>query len=71
MKVGDLSLDDLKALVDEVVEEKLKEVLGDPDWGLELRPEIAERLQKSLAAMEHGQKGIPLEEMARRLGITA
>ncbi|MDP2936900.1 MAG: hypothetical protein Q8O86_10470 [Dehalococcoidia bacterium] len=51
MRVRDLSVEDLKALIGEVVEEKLKEVLGDPDWGQELRPEIVERLRKSLAAM--------------------
>jgi len=52
MKVKDLTTDDLRALIADVVEEKLKEPLGDPDWGLELRPEVAERLRKSLAAME-------------------
>lgn len=69
MRVRDLSVEDLKALIGEVVEEKLKEVLGDPDWGQELRPEIVERLRKSLAAMEQGEKGIPLEEVAKRLGF--
>lgn len=69
MKVTDLSTEDLKALIGEVVEEKLIEVLGDPDWGLELRPEMAERLRKSLAALERGEKGVPLEEAAKRLGI--
>lgn len=69
MKVKDLSVDDLKTLIGEVVEEKLKEVLGDPDSGLELRPEIAERLKKSLEAIKCGEKGTPMEEVARRLGI--
>ena len=69
MKVKDLTTDDLRVLIAEVVEEKLKELLGDPDWGLELRPEVAERLRRSLAAMERGEKGRPMEEVARRLGI--
>jgi hypothetical protein len=69
MKVKDLSIDELKALIGEVLEEKLKEIMGDPDWGLELRPEMAERLRKSLAAYEQGEKGIPLEEAAQKLDI--
>ena len=69
MKVKDLTTDDLRALIADVVEEKLKELLGDPDWGLELRPEVAERLRKSLAAIERGEETRPLEEVAKRLGI--
>jgi len=35
----------------------------DPDEGLELRPEVKERLKQSLADMEHGEQGIPLEQI--------
>ena len=40
MKVKDLSVEQLRSLVQEAVEEKLKEMLGDPDVGLELREEV-------------------------------
>jgi hypothetical protein len=42
--VRELSIEELKALIEEVVEEKLREMLGDPDEGLALRPDIQERL---------------------------
>ena len=33
MKVGDMTVEQLKELIHEAVEEKLEQVLGDPDWG--------------------------------------
>lgn len=41
-----------------------------PDDGLELRPEVAERLERSVAEVEAGTAElIPLEEVAKDLGI--
>ncbi len=45
-KLGELTRDDLKALVWELMEEwlwELEQQMPDPDVGLTLRPEIAER----------------------------
>jgi hypothetical protein len=46
--VRDLSIEEVKALIEEVGEEKLREMPGDPDEDLALRPDIQERLVKSL-----------------------
>ena len=69
MKVTDLSIEELKVLIGEVVEEKLQEILGDPDWSLELKADVKERLKKSLADLNGGKRGIPFEEAAQRLGF--
>jgi len=69
MKVKELTVEQLKDLVQEAVEEKLQEIIGDPDTGRELRDEIKERLRKSLAARQCGKKGIPIDEVARRAGL--
>lgn len=69
MKVKDLSKEELKMLIREAVEEALFELLGDPDRGLELHPEVEECLRKSLERLERGEKGIPAEEAARRIGL--
>ena len=69
MKVQDLTVEQLKTLIGEVVEEKLKELLGDPDWGMELREEVKERLKLSLKAAERGEGGILPEEVAGKLGL--
>jgi len=69
MKVKELTVEQFKGLIQEAIEEKLEELIGDPDLGLELREEVKERLRSSLAAMESGQKGIPVEEVARQAGL--
>lgn len=67
--VKDLSTEELRALIGEVVEEKLHELLTDPDAGLAIRPEIRSRLLKDL--QEPGAEGenIPAAELARRRGL--
>ncbi|MFO7773069.1 MAG: hypothetical protein R6V59_03910 [Dehalococcoidia bacterium] len=69
MKVKELTVEQFKTLIQEAIEEKLEEVLGDPDEGLELREEVKERLRSSLAAREAGERGIPMDQVAREVGL--
>ena len=69
MKVKELTVEQLKTLIQEAVEEKLEEIIGDPDRGLELTDEVKDRLRASLAAMQQGEKVIPVEEVARQAGL--
>ncbi len=69
MKVKELSVEQLKALIQEAVEEKLQEILGDPDQGLELREDIKDRLRRSLAAVEGGEEGLPIGQVAKEVGL--
>ena len=48
--VAELSVDEFKLVIETTVEQKLLEMLGDPDEGLELREEIKERLQRTISA---------------------
>ena len=66
MKGKELTVEQFKDLVQEAIEEKLEEIIGDPDLGLEVTEEIKERLRNSLAARQRGEKGIPIEEVATR-----
>jgi hypothetical protein len=65
----DLSIEELKALIGEVVEEKFREILVDPDAGLALRPEVRERLQSDLEQPQQEEENIPAAEVARRRGL--
>jgi len=65
IKVQELSLEELKAFIDEAVDIRLAERLGDPDAGLEVRPEVLERIRKS----RRGKTTITAEEVAKRLGL--
>lgn len=52
------------------LEQFLEDYYYDPDEGLELRPEVAERLERSVAEVEAGTAElIPIEEVAKELGL--
>jgi hypothetical protein len=59
----------LETVVETTVEEKLLEILGDPDEGLELRETVRDRLIRQRQAVAKGQYGQPLEDVARELGL--
>jgi len=60
-----LTLESIKELVDELVDEKLLQILKDPDEGLELREEIKTRLRKSLKSQQDGERGVLLENVMK------
>ena len=68
-RVKDLTIEELKAVIGEAVEEKLRELLTDPDTGLELRPEVQDRLRTDLQEPEPEGENIPAAELARRRGL--
>jgi len=69
MRVEGLSKEELKKLFREAIEEALLELFGDPDEGLQLRPEIQERLKRSLERISQGEKGISAGDVAKRVGL--
>ncbi len=68
-KVSDMTVDELRALIGVSVEEKLTEMFGDPDAGLELRPEVAERLRRQEKEYAAGKRGRPLEDVLKEMGL--
>jgi hypothetical protein len=66
LKIADLTTEEFKSIIREVMEEKFKEFLVDPDYGMELRGEIEKRLSDSLTS----KKRISLEEVKKRLGLS-
>jgi len=66
MKVRELTLEQLKILIDEAVQDKLDEILGDPDQGFELREEVIQRLK---AQRKTKKPRIPMEEVAKKHGF--
>ncbi|MCI0494826.1 hypothetical protein L0Z72_07440 [candidate division KSB1 bacterium] len=67
--VANLTINEFKILIKDVVKQTIFELLNDPDDGLELREEIKIRLQQSLAEIEAGGKTIPAQEVAAKLGL--
>ncbi len=68
--VADLTVEEFRELVREVVLQTLAELLRDPDQGLELREEFVAELQRSLEEVEAGEETIPAEEIATKLGLS-
>jgi hypothetical protein len=67
--IKDLTIEQFKAVIGEVIEEKLLELLTDPDSGLTLRPEIEERLRQELQDPPPTSASVPAAEIARRRGL--
>ena len=65
MKISDLTLDEIKELVKGIVDERLRELLGDPDLGLELGEAVRSRLKASLASTER----LTGDDVAQKLGL--
>lgn len=70
MQVKDLTIEELKALIQETVMAVLEEVLDDPDSDLALRPEIEQQLLASRQRRASGQRGISAADVAQRYGTT-
>ena len=67
--VGQMTIRELERVVKKVVEEKLYELMGDPDRGLELRRSVRERLRRTIRDERKGKPGISAQEVAKRLGL--
>jgi hypothetical protein len=68
--VGQLSTDELREIIGSVVEQKLKEMLGDPDDGFAIRAEVQNRLLRQKKTVANGERGEEIDEVAKRLGIS-
>ncbi len=67
--VAQMTKEELREMIEWVVEEKLVELLGDPDEGLELRESVRQRLLRQKRAVANGERGEPLEEVLKKLGL--
>lgn len=67
--VVEMSKEELEEMIEAIVEQKLVEVLGDPDLGLELREEVRDRLLRQQEAVAAGERGQPFEDIVSRLGL--
>jgi hypothetical protein len=65
MDFSQLSQEQFKELVRGIVDDRLRELLGDPDLGLQLGDGLRARLKKSLSNTER----LSGEEIADQLGL--
>jgi hypothetical protein len=67
--VAQMTREELREMIETIIEEKLLELLGDPDEGLPIRKTVRERLLRQKEAVAGGERGDPFEEVIRRLGL--
>jgi len=67
--ISDLTVDELKTLVRETVEQTLTELLADPDKGLELRESMKTALERSIRAVREGGATYSADEVAKVVGL--
>jgi len=65
--VAEMTGEELRELVGAAVEQKIVELLGDPDAGLVLRENVRKRLLRQKRAVAKGERGELLETVIRRL----
>ena len=65
MDLAQLSYEQFKELVRGIVDDRLRELLGDPDLGLQLGDVLRARLKESLASKER----LSGEDIADQLGL--
>jgi len=64
-----MTQEQLREMIGETVEEKLIELLGDPDEGLAIRKSLRARLLRQRRKVALGDRGDSLDAVARRLGL--
>jgi hypothetical protein len=67
--VAQMTKEELREMIEPSIEQKLLEILGDPDEGLEIRKPVRDRLLRQRKAVAAGERGEPLEKVVRRFGL--
>jgi len=67
--VAQMTPHELRTLVGELLEEKLLELLGDPDEGYEIRESLRLRLDEQKRRVASGERGQPFEDVVAELGM--
>jgi len=67
--VARMTKHELKEIIESTVEQKLLELLGDPDQGLVLKKTVKDRLLRLQKAVASGQRGESWAVIVKRLGL--
>jgi len=67
--VAQMTKGELREMIEASIEEKLLELLGDPDEGLPIRQSVRERMLRQRQDVAAGERGEALEDVIRRLGL--
>ena len=69
VRVAQMTVEDLRQVVDQMVEEKLAVLFKDPEDDLEFTDELKEILARQNERIKNGDRGESFEDVARRIGL--
>ena len=67
--IAQMTKEELQEMLEATIEQKLLEMLGDPDEELELRDGIRKRLLRQQKAVSEGERGQSFDDLAQRLEL--
>jgi hypothetical protein len=67
--VARMSKNELKKMIEITIEQKLLELLGDPDEGLEMKKSMKARLLRQIKSVKKGERGESIDTTLRRLKL--
>jgi hypothetical protein len=67
--VARMTPEELKEMIASLIEQKLLELIGDPDQGLPVRRSIVNRLLRQKKAVACGERGRLFSDVVKRLGL--
>jgi len=68
-KVSQITVKELREMIGEVVEEKLRAVFHDREDEFELKDDLIHLLENQQAEVDAGERGEALEDVTSRLGL--
>ncbi len=67
--IAQMTKEEFREMLDALIEQKLLDVLGDPDEGLEIREAVRERLIRQRDEVSAERRGQSLEVVAKQLDV--
>ena len=67
-RIGEMTLGEFRTMMNALIDARMAKWV-DPDAGLELRPEVIERVKRQRDEFAQGKRGKSLDEMASKYGL--
>jgi hypothetical protein len=67
--IAQMTKEEFKEMIEASIEQKLLEILGDPDEELEIRQSVRDRLLRQRKAVAAGERSQPFEDVVLELGL--
>jgi hypothetical protein len=67
--IAQMSKEEFKEMIEASIEQKLLEMLGDPDEGWEIRDSVRDRLLRQREAVAAGERGQAFDDVVQQLDL--